>query len=343
MGEIRFINKAYEKYDDQVKAYFKERYKVDDMHLVHTCTAALEAAALALAVGPGDEIIMPSFTYVSTANAFALRGATIVYCDVDETMNMDVTLLENLITSKTKVIVPVHYGGYSCDMNALMDLANHYNLKVVEDAAQSINSFYDGKMLGTIGHIGCISFHHTKNIHCFEGGALLVNDPSLKSKIDHIVEKGTNRIAFEENKVSSYTWKTLGSSYLMDELRKKVLYHHLLLVDDITSKRQRLFNLYDNELKSYKGHASGNGHLFFIMTKNHEERQALKTFLSLQDIDARSHYEPLHLSSFGKQFCTGPLPVTEKANCLLRLPLHESLEEVDIETVIKCVKEFYHE
>ncbi len=322
---------------------------------VHSCTSALEIAALAIDIGPGDEVIMPSYTYVSTGNAFALRGATLVFVDVDpKTMCLDLAAVEQAITAKTKAVVPVHYGGVSCDMDRLMALADQYGFFVIEDAAQSINSYYKEKHLGAIGHFGCISCHETKNLHAAgEGGLLLINAPVLIRKAEQIIEKGTNRQAFLNDEVDRYTWQTLGSSYGMAELNAGFYLAQLQDVTSITAHRKRICDIYRKLLSHLKGRIEwldipdankDNGHLFYIKLKDEQKRSALKEYLFNQGIQSVSHYEPLHLSTAGQRygyFSGRDHYTTQDSKRLLRLPVHNHLAIEDAERVATAVNSFF--
>jgi len=326
-------------YHKQVLELLNKSYK--KTYLVHTCTAALEIAALALNIKAGDEVIMPSYTFVSSANAFALRGAKIVFVDVNEEMVIDLQAVKNAITEKTKVVVPVHYGGCSCDMKELKNICGNH-IYIVEDAAQSI---FD-KSLGTYGDFSCISLHSTKNITSGgEGGILVVNNSDFINKVSCIVEKGTNRISFQNKEVEKYTWQTLGSSFCMDGIRAAYLYGQLLEKDDILERRKELVALYQEHLSAYEILKSKdqNGHLFYIKAKNNEERDQLRKFLYKEGIESVSHYEPLHLSAAGKIYgeFKGLDKHTSDAYRLLRLPLHLNLKKEDIVYICQKVKAFY--
>ena len=325
--------------------------------LVHSCTAALEISALALDILPGDEIIMPSYTYVSTGNAFALRGASIVYVDVDENMNIDLEAVELAITNKTKVIVPVHYGGISCNMDKLLDIVKEKNIHIVEDAAQAICSKYKNKFLGTIGDIGCISLHETKNITSKGGGLLLVNNKDLISKVEKIIEKGTNKIQYLNNEVSKYTWNSIGSAYAMSDLNKAFFFAQLKRKDKIIKRRIEIYNKYKNglielidnkfiEVMSIPDDNIINGHMFYIKLKNEDIRNNIINFLKLKQIQTATHYEPLHLSKKGKEvgeFRFKDIRTSCDAKRLLRLPLHLNLDNIEIEYIIRSIKEFFYE
>lgn len=322
--------------------------------LTSSCTHALELAAMLINVQPGDEIIMPSFTFVSTANAFVLRGAKIVFIDIDPaTMNMDVNLLEDLITERTKAIVPVHYAGVGCDMDKIMQIAERHNLFVIEDAAQCIRASYRDKSLGSIGHMGTLSFHETKNIQCGEGGALLVNDERFLERAEIIREKGTNRKKFLRGEIDKYTWVDIGSSYLPDELNAAFLYAQLESVDEITEKRLDIWHWYYEALKpliekesieiqSVPPESTPNGHLFYIKLANRDQRQELIERLREGGIQAVFHYIPLHSSKAGKKYgyMESDTFTNRDSKRLLRLPFYATLEKNEIEKITEIIKSF---
>lgn len=324
--------------------------------LTHSCTAALEMAAILADIGPGDEVIVPSFTFVSTANAFVLRGGVPVFIDIrPDTLNMDETLIEQAITSRTKAIVPVHYAGVPCEVDTIMDTALRKGLLVIEDAAQGLLSTHGGKYLGTIGHLGCLSFHETKNIISGEGGALLINDDRFVKRAEIIREKGTDRARFFRGEVDKYTWVDIGSSYLPSELVSAFLYAQMEEAEKIVAKRRALFELYYRCLKPLedKGLARlpfvqegrvSNGHIFYIVTASLEERTRLAAHLKERGIHAVFHYVPLHSSTAGKRFgrVAGPVKVTDEiSDRLLRLPLYYEMEEPVLSEVADAVLTFY--
>jgi dTDP-4-amino-4,6-dideoxygalactose transaminase len=303
-------------------------------------TAALELAALLLDLKPGDEVGMPSFTFVSTANAFALRGAKIVFVDVDSrTMNMDPTALRAAVTSRTRAIVPVHYAGVGCDMDAILAIARQAGAAVVEDAAQGMMAAYKGRALGSIGDLGCISFHETKNIHCGEGGALVINDSRLVARAEILREKGTNRANFLRGEIDKYTWVDIGSSYLPGELSAAFLLGQLDGAREITEKRMTLWQRYwENlansglELPSPPPDCEHNAHIFWIKARDELERDALIESLRAEGIQAPFHYIPLHSTAPGVaigRFCGEDCVTTRDAGRLLRLPLYPSLSLED--------------
>ena len=323
--------------------------------LTHSCTAALEMAALLCDFQPGDEVIMPSYTFVSTANAFVLRGGVPVFADIrPDTLNMDETLVESLITPRTRAIVPVHYAGVACDMDVLMDIAGRHDLRVVEDAAQGVGSTYKGRGLGTIGHLGCYSFHETKNIISGEGGALSVNCRDYAARAEILREKGTNRSAFFRGMVDKYTWVDAGSSYLPGELVAAFLYGQLEKADEILQSRLTVWQNYHRLLADLEAagkirrpvvpaDCAHNGHMYYILTADLEERTRLIEFLQKQGIQAVFHYVPLHTSPKGREFAPEVhLPVTEKmADRLLRLPCYNTLSLTEQEKVSGALHAFY--
>lgn len=324
--------------------------------LTTSCTHATELAAILADIQPGDEVIMPAYTFVSTADAFVLRGATAVFVDIrPDTMNMDENLIEAAITDKTKAIVPVHYAGVSCDMDKIMEIANKYNLVVIEDAAQGIMSTYKGQALGTIGDFGCFSFHETKNFSMGEGGALLIRDEKDVENAEIIREKGTNRAKFFRGQIDKYTWVEKGSSYLPSEMNAAYLYAQLELADEITADRMSTWNLYYNaleelakagkiELPFIPEDCTHNAHMFYLKCKDLEERTALIQFLNKNNIMAVFHYVPLHTAPAGLKygrFHGEDKYTTKESERLVRLPLYYGLEREKVEYIIDKVKAFY--
>ena len=312
--------------------------------LTHSCTAALEMAALLCDIGPGDEVILPSYTFVSTANAFVLRGAVPIFVDIRmDTLNIDETKIEKAITHRTKAIVPVHYAGVACEMDAIMDIANRHNLFVIEDAAQACMSRYKGRQLGSIGHLGCFSFHETKNIISGEGGALLINTPSLVDRAEIIREKGTNRSRFLRGETDKYTWTDIGSSFLPGEIVAAFLWAQMERAEEITKKRLAIWNYYHQKLESLGTHfrrprvpkgCVHNAHMYYLINQTGKDRQLIIDSLKADGIHAVFHYVPLHSSPFGRQFRQKQpeLPVTDFVSAnLIRLPLWTGLgtEEQD--------------
>ena len=335
--------------------FFAKIWGFKNTLLTTSCTDALEMSALLLNIKPGDEVIMPSFTFVSTALAFVRQGARIVFADSRaDHPGMDEDKIEELIKPKTKAIVVVHYAGVACDMDKVMALAGKYNLYVVEDAAQAINSRYNDKWLGGIGHLGCFSFHETKNIQCGEGGLLTINDDHFAKRAEIIWEKGTNRAEFFRGEVNKYGWVDIGSSFLPSELNAAFLYAQLEQYKPIQKKRKAIWNRYQAGLKPLeeKGHmklpviptyAENNGHMFYVLCRNLEERTRLISHLKEKGVMAVFHYLPLHRSPYYKDKYKGPsLPNCDRyTDTLLRLPLYYELSETEQDEVIKAVKEFY--
>ena len=326
--------------------------------LTTSCTHATEMAALLADIQPGDEVIMPSYTFVSTADAFVLRGATAVFVDIrPDTMNLDENLIEQAITPKTKAIVPVHYAGVACEMDKIMDLARQYGLKVVEDAAQGVMSSYKGRALGTIGDYGCYSFHETKNYSMGEGGALLLRDAADVERAEIIREKGTNRSKFFRGEIDKYTWVAAGSSYLPSELNAAYLYAQLEMAQEIFDDRMRSWNRYFEGLKPLEddGHLTlpvipdgcqHNAHMFYIKVKDLQERTALIDYLKQRGINTVFHYIPLHSSPAGKRlgrFHGEDRYTTRESERLLRLPMYYGLHTEEVDTVIEAIKAFWTE
>ncbi|MES2593556.1 MAG: dTDP-4-amino-4,6-dideoxygalactose transaminase [Bacteroidota bacterium] len=336
-------------------AFFEKRYAFKKVLLTTSCTDALEMAAILLDIKEGDEVIAPSYTFVSTVNAFVLRGAKIVFIDSSlESPDMDVNAIEALITSKTKVIVPVHYAGIACDMDRIMALANKYNIFVVEDAAQAINSFYKGRPLGSIGHLAAFSFHETKNIISGEGGMLVINDERFIKRAEIVREKGTNRSAFFRGETDKYGWIDIGSSFLPSDIIAAFLYAQLEQLDEIQAKRKAIWQTYYNDLKPLEDtgviklikipdYATNNAHMFYIICRNLKERSALISYLKGQDIMAIFHYLSLHKSEFYKNKHDGrDLPNSDfYTDCLVRLPMHLELTDTIIHFITDNVKKLY--
>jgi dTDP-4-amino-4,6-dideoxygalactose transaminase len=323
--------------------------------LTHSCTAALEMAAILIGTSPGDEIIMPSYTFVSTANAFVLRGGIPVFVDIrPDTLNIDETLIESAITSKTKAIVPVHYAGVACDMDIIMDIANRHNLVVIEDAAQGVQASYKGKALGSIGHLGCYSFHETKNIISGEGGALLINDSSFFHRAEIIREKGTNRSSFFRGQVDKYTWVDVGSSYLPGELIAAFLLAQMLDAKSITQKRISIWNKYHTSFQdSDKMHSIGlptvpsgcihNAHMYYLLLPDLDKRTSFISYMKKININCVFHYVPLHTSPQGKKIgiCSGGLDVSNSiAGRIVRLPFWVDLSDQEQKKIINSTLNF---
>ncbi len=345
------------KYSKLCESWFKEEYLTKTL-LTVSCTAALEMSAILSEINAGDEVIMPSFTFVSTANAFVLRGAIPVFIDINpKTQNIDENLIEKAITKRTKAIVVVHYAGIACNMAKILEIAKKYNLIVIEDAAHTIGAKYDGKYLGSIGDIGCLSFHETKNITSGEGGAIIINNNKYSKFADLISEKGTNRKAFIVGETDKYTWLNIGSSYKMSDINAAVLYSQLLVYDKIMKKRLYIWNAYLNFFKFYeeKGYikcpfvpdyAEHNGHIFYILFNKNKARNEFINYMKEYDIDVKFHYIPLHSSPAGKQFGKTPLSMvnTDKtAETLVRLPLFYDLTDEQINYIFSISKKFFKE
>ncbi len=324
--------------------------------LTHSGTAALEMTALLLNIKPGDEVIMPSFTFVSTANAFALRGAVPVFIDIDvQTMNIDPSLIEAAITAKTVAIVVVHYAGVSCDMDKIMEIAAHHKLHVIEDAAHAVLSSYKGRMLGSIGILGALSFHETKNLSCGEGGAIIINDPGLIERSEIIREKGTNRKQFFRGMVDKYSWTDIGSSFLPSELEAAFLWAQMQSATAINDSRIASWNAYDKGFNQLEKEGRlrrpvvptgclHNAHLYYILVENFSERKALQAYMKEAGIDCLPHYVPLHSSTAGRSLgrYNGSLDITDKTSAtLLRMPLWVDLPAASIETICQKVTQFF--
>ena len=336
-------------------ALLEQELRVPKVLLTTSCTHALELAALLLECAPGDEVILPSFTFVSTANAFALRGARIVFADIrPDTLNLDETRLEHLITSRTKAIVPVHYAGVACEMDAISALARRHGVRIVEDNAHGLFARYKGRYTGTFGCLGTQSFHETKNVTCGEGGALVVNDPELVERAMILREKGTNRNQFLRGQVDKYTWVDLGSSYLPSDLLAAFLYAQLEARIQIQAKRKRVWEFYREHLADWAQETGARlpvvpaeceqpYHMFYLLLNSLEERQALIAHLKSQGILSVFHYVPLHLSEMGRRFGgrPGDCPLTEQiSERLLRLPFYNDLTENDQARVVSAITGF---
>lgn len=339
------------------ESWFEQQFGTAWALLTPSCTASLEMAAILLDIQAGDEVIMPSYTFVSTANAFALRGAKIVFVDVrPDTMNMDEGLIEEAITPRTKAIVPVHYAGVACEMDTMMALAEKYGLWVVEDAAQGVMARYKGRALGTIGHLGCFSFHETKNYTAGgEGGAILINDPTLIERAEIVREKGTDRSQFFRGQIDKYTWRDLGSSFLPSELQAAYLFAQLETAEQINRKRLILWNNYQQafaalaatgriELPTIPPDCQQNGHLFSLKLRNLADRSAFIAHLKKHNILAVFHYIPLHTSPAGQRFgrfVGEDRFTTQESERLVRLPLFYNLSEGDQQRVIDVALEYF--
>lgn len=325
-----------------------------EIRLTTSCTSALELSALAIGLKPEDEVIIPSYTFVSSANAFVLRGAKLVFVDINpKTMCLDETLLEKALTKKTKAVVLVHYAGLTENIERIVEFCKKNNLFLIEDAAQSIDSYHQNKHLGTFGDVGCLSFHDTKNIHCGEGGAILINNSKLVEKIDIILEKGTDRKKFLEGKISTYSWKSLGSSYGLSEINAAFLYGQLQSLKLVTNTRKELYDLYQKGLRPLKEKGlidfpestnNHNAHIFFIKVKNIDVRDKLISNLSHSGVSAYFHYSPLHLSNMGikyKFISSGNDFSKIESERVVRLPLFYGLEKNNVELVCNRIKSFF--
>lgn len=335
--------------------FFQTRYGIRKALLTTSCTDALEMCALLIDVQPGDEIIMPSFTFVSTANAFVLRGAKIVFADCEpHSPNVDVTTLADLITPRTRAIVLVHYAGIACDMDPVLDLCRTHNLFLIEDAAQAIESFYKGRPLGSIGHLAAFSFHETKNVISGEGGLLAVNDERFLQRAEIIREKGTNRSAFFRGEVDKYGWVDVGSSFLPSEIIAAFLWGQLEHLERIQEKRKALWNVYHSTLEPLEseGHierpnipefATNNGHMYYIVCHDIVARTALIEHLKRNDIYAVFHYQSLHRSPFYASRHDGrALTQSDRySDCLLRLPMYFELKESEAESIATRISDFF--
>ena len=346
-GDGLFTKKCHE--------FFEEKYNFKKVLLTTSCTDALEMAAILLDIKEGDEVIAPSFTFVSTVNAFVLRGAKIVFCDSGlDNPNMDVNLIEKLITSKTKVIIPVHYAGIACDMDKMMALAIKYNLFVVEDAAQAIDSYYKEKPLGSIGHMSAFSFHETKNIISGEGGMLVINDERFINRAEIIREKGTNRSSFFRGEVDKYGWVDIGSSFLPSDIIAAFLFAQIENLENIQSKRKEIWLSYYESLKELENknfiklpfipdYASNNAHMFYIQCRNLEDRTRLIAHLKKSQINAVFHYLSLHNSPYYiNKHDQRELPNSDLySDCLLRLPMYYELTSSDLKLICNEITVYY--
>lgn len=363
-NELRYIQDAVEDkkhisgngiYTKRCQRFFEEQYGFKKCLLTTSCTDALEMCAMLCHIQPGDEVIVPSYTFVSSALAFVRQGAKIVFADsMESNPNIDAEKIEALITPRTKVIVPVHYAGVACDMDRIMEIAEKHHLFVVEDAAQAIDSFYKGRPLGGIGHLAAFSFHETKNVISGEGGLLVVNDESFIRRAEILWEKGTNRAEFFRGEVNKYGWVDVGSSFLPSEMTAAFLWAQLEAMDDIQSKRKRLWNKYYElleplashnyfQLPDIPGFATNNAHMFYMVCRSLEERSALIKHLKESDIQAVFHYLSLHSSPYYQDKHDGrPLPNCDRyADCLVRLPMYYDLTEKQVEQICELIQLYY--
>jgi dTDP-4-amino-4,6-dideoxygalactose transaminase len=342
-------------YTQKCHKFFEEKFGFKKVLLTTSCTDALEMCAILSDIKPGDEVIVPSYTFVSTALAFVRMGAKIVFADSgSKNPNIDTTKVEQLITEKTRVIVPVHYAGVACDMDPIMNLAEKYNLIVVEDAAQAIDSYYKGKPLGSIGHLASFSFHETKNINAGEGGMLAINDEKYKRRAEIIWEKGTNRTEFFRGEVNKYGWVDIGSSFLPSEIIAAYLYAQIENLESIQTRRKQIWELYYDSLSSCcqnKGvrlpfipdYATNNGHMFYLVCSSLQQRTSLIEHLKKDDIYAVFHYLSLHKSPFYQSRHDGrEIPFSDLyTDCLVRLPFYYELTNENLDKIINSVRTFF--
>ena len=359
--EIIFIQEAATKnqlagdgiFTNKCSKWLENKISCHKALLTHSCTAALEMAAILADIKEGDEVIMPSFTFVSTANAFVIRGAVPVFVDVrPDTLNIDESLIEDAITPKTKAIVPVHYAGVPCEMDVIMKIAQKYNLLVIEDAAQGILSSYKGRQLGSIGDIGCLSFHETKNIISGEGGSILLNNKKFIQRAESIREKGTNRSGFMRGEVSKYTWVDIGSSYLPGELTAAFLWAQLQEADSITKRRKEIWDFYHKSFYSLEkknklvrpfipSHSYHNAHIYFLLLSDENQRDGFIKFMKSKGVNCVFHYIPLHSSKLGKKMGrSNNISITDDiAGRLVRLPIWLGVDKF---TVAKTVEDYFN-
>ena len=361
--EMLYIKQAVESmkisgdglYTKKCHEFFEKKYGFKKVLLTTSCTDALEMAAILLDIKEGDEVIAPSYTFVSTVNAFVLRGAKIIFIDsTEENPNMDISSIEKLITSKTKVILPVHYAGIACDMDRIIELADKYKLFVVEDAAQAIDSFYKDRPLGSIGHLSAFSFHETKNIISGEGGMLVINDEQFIQRAEIIREKGTNRSSFFRGEVDKYGWVDIGSSFLPSDIIAAFLFAQLENLEDIQQRRKSIWMSYQNGLMELEksgdiklpfipDYASNNAHMFYLVCKSLDERYKLIQFLKDNDIHSVFHYLSLHKSPYySSRYQGAELPNSDNySDRLLRLPMYYELKDEEINKIFSSIIKFY--
>ena len=363
--ELDYVNQAIDahkicgdgQFTKKCNAWLEERFSAQKVLLTTSGTTALDMAALMCDLKQGDEVILPSFTFSSTATAFVLAGATLVFVDVrPDTMNIDETKIEAAITDKTRVIVPVHYAGVACEMDTIMDIAKRHNLMVVEDAAQGVMSTYKGRALGTIGDFGCYSFHETKNYSMGEGGALVINNSAYNERAEILREKGTNRSKFFRGQVDKYTWVDFGDSYLPSDMNAAYLWGQLEVADDINNDRLATWNAYNEafkpladkgkvELPTIPSDCVHNAHMYYLKCRDLAERSAFIKYLKEKDVQAVFHYVPLHSAPAGRKFGRfdgEDVYTTSESDRLVRLPLYYGLSKENREKVIEAVKEFFN-
>ncbi len=342
-------------YTRKCENLLEKAFNANRVLLTNSCTDALEMASLLIGLGPGDKVIVPSYTFVSTVNAFILCGAKPIFVDIrEDTLNMDEAQIEERITDETRAIFPVHYAGVACKMDTIMDIAERYNLFVVEDAAQGVNAKYNERYLGTLGDLGTYSFHGTKNYTCGEGGAILINNGDFVERAEIIREKGTNRSKFLRGEIDKYTWIDIGSSYLLSDILAAFLYAQLENLEEIKKKRKEIFDFYYENLKKLEEtgklrlpiiprNCENNYHLFYVLLPSEEKRNSLIDKLKKAGIQAVFHYIPLHTSPMGAKFGyrEGDLPITESiSGRLLRLPFYTDLTKEEQEFTITTLKKF---
>ena len=342
-------------YTQKCQSFFEKKFGFKKSLLTTSCTDALEMAAVLINLEPGDEVIIPSYTFVSTASVFALHRARVVFADSSSVdPNIDPDKIEELITNKTKAIVLVHYGGVACDMEKIMNIAEKHDLYIIEDAAHSIDSYYKGKALGSLGHLASFSFHETKNIISGEGGMLAINDKKFIGRAEVIWEKGTNRVAFKKGKVKKYEWVDVGSSYLPSEVIAAILHAQLMSLKGIQKRRKEIWDAYYERLKPLEEksliklphipkYATNNGNMFYIIANNLEERNKLLKYLNRNNVHAVFHYLPLHLSPYYRDKHDGrELPnAVRYSDCIIRMPFYYELTLRDINYIVKKVGAFY--
>ncbi len=364
-NELKYIQQAVDalkicgdgQFTKKCNAWLEKRFHAQKVLLTTSGSTALDMAALLCGIQPGDEVILPSFTFSSTANAFVLVGAKLVFVDIrPDTMNIDETKIEAAITEKTKVIVPVHYAGVACEMDTIMDIAKRHGLKVVEDAAQGVMSTYKGRALGTIGDFGCFSFHETKNYSMGEGGALVINDPQYNEAAEILREKGTNRAKFFRGQIDKYTWVDFGDSYLPSDMNAAYLWAQLEMADEINSNRLTTWNAYFEALKpladagkvklpTVPESCEHNAHMFYILCRDLSERTALLQYMKAKGIGCVFHYIPLHSAPAGRKygrFNGEDQFTTANSDRLVRLPMYYGLSAEDRQTVIDSLLSFYN-
>jgi len=364
-NELEFISDAISnrkisgdgEYTKKCCQLMEKRYDVKKVLLTTSCSAALDMSAILTEINDGDEVILPSYTFTSTANSFLIHGAKLKFIDIrEDTLNIDENKIEKAVNNKTKAIVLVHYAGVSCEMKKIQEIVKKNNIFIIEDAAQSVESKYNDKYLGTIGDIGCFSFHETKNLTCGEGGAILINNSKFMERAEILREKGTNRSKFYRGEVDKYTWVDIGSSFLPSEILAAFLYAQLENVEIITNNRRKCWNYYFDNLEKLESkgflkrptipnNCEHNGHLFYIILENQNIRDNLMDYLKSEGILAVFHYIPLHLSPMGKKlgYNVGDLPITEKlASSLLRLPLYYEITQAEQAKVIDSIHKFFN-